>query len=232
MALSQEELRAVNESPVTNRTPGVSHPHTGPSLDEAGIAPAALMSRRIPACSWDFPGDDFSERGTIGLGTGFAFQRSAAAGDRHGTGQAMKGEAMPTIESFVRPVVTAQPQNSLHAVARLMEEHNVGAVVIVEGRRPVGILTDRDLALELGARGTSPETPAVRVMSTPVTVVESREGMFDITRAIRDTRVRRLPVVDDDGALVGIVAVDDLIRVMGQETANLLEGLTAEMAVR
>jgi CBS domain-containing protein len=139
---------------------------------------------------------------------------------------------MPTIESFVRPVVTAAPQNALGAVARLMEQHNVGAIVIVEGRRPVGILTDRDLALALGARGMSVETPAVRLMSTPVTTVENREGVFDITQAVRDTRVRRLPVVDADGCLVGIVALDDLLRVLGREMANLLDGLMDEMAVQ
>jgi len=138
---------------------------------------------------------------------------------------------MVTIETFVRTVVTAQPQHSLGEIARLMDQHNVGAVVITEGRRPVGILTDRDLALELGARGTSLNTPAVRVMSTPVTTIDRKEGIFDITQAIRETRVRRLPVVDEDGVLVGIVTVDDLLKVIGRETANLLEGLAPELMV-
>jgi CBS domain-containing protein len=138
---------------------------------------------------------------------------------------------MATIEKFVRSVVTARPQQNLAAVARLMEQHNVGAVVIVEGQRPVGILTDRDLALALGARGMAPDTPAARVMSTPVTTATYREGIFDLTQAIRETQVRRLPVVDDDGYLVGIVTVDDLLRVIGRETANVMEGLVAEMSV-
>jgi CBS domain-containing protein len=138
---------------------------------------------------------------------------------------------MPMIEKFLRSVVTARPQQTLAAVARLMEQHHVGAVVIVEGQRPVGILTDRDLALALGARGSSPEMAAARVMSTPVTTVERGEDIFDLTQAVRDTKVRRLPVVDEDGTLVGIVTIDDLLRVIGHETANLLEGLAPEMSV-
>jgi CBS domain-containing protein len=139
---------------------------------------------------------------------------------------------MAVIEKFVRPVVTAGPGDSLGTVAGLMQEHNVGAVVVVENRRPVGILTDRDLALELGARGTSGGTAAARVMSTPVTTVGVGEGVFDITQTIRDARVWRLPVVDDDGCLIGIVTVDDLLGVLGREAAHLLEGLAPEMAVR
>jgi CBS domain-containing protein len=58
---------------------------------------------------------------------------------------------------FTRAVVTAGPEETLAAVAKKMQEHNVGTVVIVEDRRPVGIVTDRDLALALGARGVSPQ---------------------------------------------------------------------------
>jgi CBS domain-containing protein len=57
--------------------------------------------------------------------------------------------ATQTIEKFVKQVVTASPSESLGAIARRMEQHNVGAVVIVEGQRPVGIVSDRDLGLHV-----------------------------------------------------------------------------------
>jgi len=136
------------------------------------------------------------------------------------------------IESFVRKVVAAQPLDSLAEVARLMEQHNVGAVVIAENHRPVGILTDRDLALELGARGKSPETEAVKVMSTPAITVALDESIFSITQTLRESRVRRLPIVDEDGILVGIVTADDLLRVLGSELANLADIIGPEVAVR
>jgi CBS domain-containing protein len=136
------------------------------------------------------------------------------------------------VEKFVRRVVAAHPNETLHEVAVLMQQHNVGDVVVVEARRPVGIVTDRDVALELGAHGRSPATPVVRVMSTPAAVVHDRDGVFDITRAMLQHKVRRLPVVDDDGLLVGLVTLDDLLQLLGREMANLAESIRPEMAVR
>jgi CBS domain-containing protein len=136
------------------------------------------------------------------------------------------------IERFNRPVVTASPNDSLASVARSMAEHNVGAVIITENHRPVGIVTDRDLALALGARGTSPQTPVVRVMTTPVETINQDEGVFAATEAMRTSRARRLPVVDDDGLLVGLVTLDDLLRLLSREPANLQEGIAAELEVR
>lgn len=70
---------------------------------------------------------------------------------------------MKTIEAFIKNVVTATPEESLASIAAAMEQHNVGAVVIVEDRRPVGIVTDRDLALQLGAHGQSRETAVAKL---------------------------------------------------------------------
>ncbi len=89
------------------------------------------------------------------------------------------------IETFFKKVQAVGPTETLASVARRMEEHNVGAVVIVENQRPVGIVTDRDLALELGARETSPHTPVVKVMTTPVETVPQDVGVFGATQGVR-----------------------------------------------
>lgn len=136
------------------------------------------------------------------------------------------------LESFFKPVQAAGPGETLASVARRMEQHNVGAVVIVENQRPVGIVTDRDLALELGARGTSPQTPVVKVMATPVEIVPQDVGVFGATQAMQEWNVRRLVIVDDNGFLVGIVTLDDLLRLLSRELTNLSEGIKPEMAVR
>ncbi|HLN32228.1 MAG TPA: CBS domain-containing protein [Gemmataceae bacterium] len=139
---------------------------------------------------------------------------------------------MKTIEKFVKRVVTAMPQETLAAVARLMEQHNVGAVVLAENHRPVGIVTDRDLALHIAAHGVPLQAPAARVMSTPVMTVGRDDGVFDTTQSMMESGVRRLPVVDEDGRLVGLVTLDDLLRVLGRELSNLLDGIRSEMAVK
>lgn len=138
---------------------------------------------------------------------------------------------MKTIERFIKRVITARPQESLLAVARLMEQHIVGAVVLVENHRPVGMVTDRDLALEVVARGVSVQTPVVQIMSTPPKTVAAEAGVFDTTRAMMEAGVRRLPVVDADGYLVGLVALDDLLRILSCELTHLVEGIRLEMAV-
>ncbi len=135
------------------------------------------------------------------------------------------------IEKFVKKVVTARPEDSLAAVARSMEQHNTGAVVITENHRPVGIITDRDLALELGAHGTPPQTHVVQVMKSPVETIGRDEGVFSATQSMKENQVRRLPAVDEDGRLVGIVTLDDVLRVMSRELSNVMEGIKPEMAV-
>jgi CBS domain-containing protein len=139
---------------------------------------------------------------------------------------------MRFIESFIRQVITTTPQHTVAAVGRLMQEHNVGAVVVVENLKPVGIVTDRDLALDLAARGVPPQAPVTRVMTSPVETVARDDGIFTITECLMERRVRRLAVVDDDGLLVGIVTLDDLLRVLSRELTNLVDSIRSEMEVK
>ena len=129
---------------------------------------------------------------------------------------------------FTRAVITAGPDEALAGIARRMQEHNVGTVVVVEDGRPVGIITDRDLALALGARGLSPQVPVREVMTRHVLAVPEDTGVFTATRFIQDRKVRRLPVVDREDRLVGLVSLDDLLRWLARELSNLAEGVGPE----
>lgn len=133
---------------------------------------------------------------------------------------------------FTRSVVTAGPAETLAAVACKMQEHNVGTVVVVEDRRPVGIVTDRDLALALGARGVSPQAPVQKVMTHHVLAIPEDTGVYTATRFMKERAVRRLPIVDREDRLVGMVTLDDLLCFLGQELGNLAEGIKHEMAVK
>jgi CBS domain-containing protein len=132
----------------------------------------------------------------------------------------------------MKHVVTAVPGDSLASVAGAMQEHNVGAVFVVENHAPVGVITDRDLALALGAQGVPVQAPATRVMSSPVETIQPGDGVFQATRVMRERNIRRLAVVDDEGLLVGVVTLDDLLRLLSQELTNLVEGIAPEMQVR
>ena len=128
--------------------------------------------------------------------------------------------------------VSAERGETLSSAARRMRDNNVGTLIIVEGRKPVGIITDRDLALALGAEGASPQTTVQCVMTTPVRTIPNGAGVFAATQCMRDAGVRRLPIVDQDGYLVGIVSLDDLLRLLGRELANLTDGIKHEMEMK
>ncbi|HLN30140.1 MAG TPA: CBS domain-containing protein [Gemmataceae bacterium] len=135
-------------------------------------------------------------------------------------------------EIFTRDVVTAGPEETLAAVAAKMAEHNVGTVVVVENRRPVGIITDRDLALALGAQGVSPQAQAQKVMTRHVLAIPEDMGIYSATKFMREREVRRLPIVDREDRLVGIVTLDDLLRFLGRELYNLAEGIKHEVEIK
>ena len=128
----------------------------------------------------------------------------------------------------IKPVVTAAAQMTVDQAARLMRSKNVGALVVVNAGRPIGMLTDRDVAIEVVAKGLDPE--AVRVGDVmhrkPVTISQDL-GILDAVKTFARTGVRRLPVVTKSGTLVGVIAVDDLIMLLGNEMGHLAGALSA-----
>lgn len=114
-------------------------------------------------------------------------------------------------------VVTADRDTRLEEVARKLKSENVGAVVIAENEEPVGIVTDRDIALTLAESDDVGSLTAADVMTEdPVTIREDEEGI-EIARTIDENDVRRIPFVDDDGNLTGIVTVDDVVATIGEQ---------------
>jgi signal-transduction protein with cAMP-binding, CBS, and nucleotidyltransferase domain len=126
---------------------------------------------------------------------------------------------MPVFECCRTAVVTASPEASVREVARLMSESNVGSVVIMtDDCCPIGIVTDRDLVTRVMAPDRNPKTTKIReVMTTDLVVVEENTGLYEALQCVRDKGIRRLPIVDGDGKLVGIITMDDIIRLLGQE---------------
>jgi CBS domain-containing protein len=127
-----------------------------------------------------------------------------------------------------KPVVTASAQMTVEQAARVMRSKNVGALVVVNAGRPVGMLTDRDVAVEVVATGMDPDTARVGdvMHKRPITIREDL-GIFDAARVFAKTGVRRLPVVTKSGVLVGVIAVDDLIMLLGNEMGHMAGALSA-----
>jgi CBS domain-containing protein len=97
--------------------------------------------------------------------------------------------------------------------AKMMRDEDVGLAPIVEGDRLVGTLTDRDIALRVVAEGRDPESTSVReVASTDLVTIDPQQDLDEAMRLMAQHQVRRLPVVEEDGRLVGVVAQADVAR--------------------
>ena len=105
------------------------------------------------------------------------------------------------------------PESTAQQVAQLMEENDCGCIPVVEDAESkflVGVITDRDLALRGVARGRSPETPVRDLMTSDVSAVKPEDDVDAVEQLMSDLQVRRIPVVDEDGCCVGIIAQADL----------------------
>ncbi len=121
----------------------------------------------------------------------------------------------------VREIMTSNPacctiDTSLQEVAQLMVEYDCGEIPVVENQqnlRPVGVVTDRDITIRTVARGENPlELTAGDIMSRPVATVRPTDTLEECIRVMEDNQVRRVPVCDDDGRLIGIIAQADICR--------------------
>ena len=108
-------------------------------------------------------------------------------------------------------MVVLKPSSSVLEAARAIEHNNIGAVVVQDEGRVVGLVTDRDLAVRALGRGHDPRTTTLAdVMTTPVLTLSPADGQSDAIRLMRERNIRRIPLVEAQ-RLVGIVTLDDLL---------------------
>lgn len=129
-----------------------------------------------------------------------------------------------------KPVVTAAANMTVAEAARVMRVKNVGTVVVVNAGRPIGVLTDRDIVTDVVAQGKDPDTVRLNdVMRKRPAVIAAELGIFDAVRAFAKTGVRRLPVVARDGKMLGIITMDDVLMLLGNEMGHIASALSAEL---
>jgi CBS domain-containing protein len=133
---------------------------------------------------------------------------------------------MPIGSIRTREVVVTPRSAKVSEAAQLMRKHHVGDVVVVDelGQRqvPCGIVTDRDIVVSVVAQGVDPESVAVGdLMSTEIVVGRETDGVADTLQVMRTKGVRRLPIVDAIGSLVGIITADDLLMLLTDEMNSL-----------
>ena len=117
---------------------------------------------------------------------------------------------MRVSEAMTREVRVANPTQTIRDVARIMAEIDAGAVPVGENDRLVGMITDRDIAIRAVAEGKGPDTPVRDIMSKDIKYCYDDEDLEHVAENMGELQVRRLPVVNRDKRLVGILSISDL----------------------
>jgi len=137
-----------------------------------------------------------------------------------------------SLESLCRrEIICVRTSDKVIAATRLMEEKNVGSVVVVSEDKPVGIMTDRDVMIRLVNKGLDPEKiPVSDVMSVEIITLNQNTGLYDALEQIKESKssVRRFPIVDENGSIKGIITLDDVVYLLGKEMSDVSSIIESE----
>lgn len=140
---------------------------------------------------------------------------------------------MSVAEICNREVVTAEKHTSIAEAAKIMRRTHTGSLVIVDSdapkRKPVGIVTDRDLVIEVIAKDEEVSGLTVGdVMGPELLIARGSDGIWETILRMRAMGVRRLPVIDGKGFLMGILSMDDLLEFLASELSDLAKLIRRE----
>lgn len=129
-----------------------------------------------------------------------------------------------------REVVALTENDRIFNAVELMLREKVGSVVIVDGRKVVGIITDRDIALGVALGAATSDSFVSEVMSRDVVTIDESMNLVEVTRYIRERGLKRFPVVNRDKDLVGIVSADDILAMLGREIFDTCSSLKPRLS--
>jgi CBS domain-containing protein len=134
---------------------------------------------------------------------------------------------MKVSEVMTRDVQTIRPDQPVQEAASFMLSADAGSIPVTDGDRLIGMITDRDIAVRGVAKGYGPETPVRELMTDDMIIARLDDDTDDIASRMSSAQVRRLPVVDENERLCGIVSLGDLTQKASDSAAEqALEGVT------
>ncbi|EIJ66524.1 CBS domain pair protein [Candidatus Nitrosopumilus salaria BD31] len=122
-------------------------------------------------------------------------------------------KTMTISDVMTKSVISVDASMSINETAKLMEDAKVGAVIVIEDNKPVGIVTDRDFAVKVAAHAYQISTPIKQIMSSPIFSINSDETVRAASDLMHDRGVRKIPVIDN-GSIVGIITATDIVNLL------------------
>ena len=150
----------------------------------------------------------------------------------------MRTRSMKVIDMAVHKVATITDEKNITECAAQMRREHVGSLVVVDrNNRPIGMITDRGIAIEVVARNRDPNKVTVHeAMTAPVVTAAPTESMVVALARMREFGIRRLPIVDEEGALIGVISnsnlVEELSSLLDSLVRNIHSSKTREIALR
>jgi CBS domain-containing protein len=139
-------------------------------------------------------------------------------------------KGMAINQLMIKDVTSLPAYATVLDAAKFMTDMNVGTVIVTVEDSPTGLLTDRDIVTKVLAQEKDPKTTKIdEIMVTPVVTISEDKGIFDVTKLMSTHGIRRFPVVDANGKLVGVIALDDVIVLLGEEMKNIAGALKVEL---
>jgi CBS domain-containing protein len=132
--------------------------------------------------------------------------------DINGGEKTMKAKEIPVFDLIKRNVVTIGPNEPVQTAARLMKQENIGCLIVVDGRDPVGMVTERDFLTKILAEGRPYHAIKVKdVMSSPLMTISPSTSVFVAAEKMVELGVRRFPIMDED-KILGVITESDLLQ--------------------
>jgi CBS domain-containing protein len=127
-------------------------------------------------------------------------------------------------------VQSIDPNENVYEALRQMDEHGIGALLVMEGNKPIGLFSERDYARKLALRGLrSRETAVKTIMSSPLLTISPDASVQEALSIMTEKFIRHLPVIDGSG-VIGMVSIGDLVKAVIQDQQSLIEQLESYLA--
>jgi CBS domain-containing protein len=136
-----------------------------------------------------------------------------------------------SLKQLMTEEITSLPSTAtVLDAAKFMTDMNVGSVIVTEADSPSGLITDRDVVAKVLAQGKDSKTTKIgEVMVSPVVTITEDKDIIDATKLMSSHGIRRLPVTDSAGKLTGVISLDDVLVVLGNEMQNIATTLKKEL---